>query len=222
MVGMPSAQLAPKVQAVLFDYGLVLTGPPAPAAWADMKHILATDEEAFHEAYWRFRLDYDRGTLSGVTYWQHVAEALGRTLTSADLQALIDADTRLWTEPNQPMIDWAARLQAAGIRTGILSNLGDAMESGVRAHCTWLEAFHHHTFSHRLGTAKPDPAIYAHAAQGLGVPPEAVLFIDDRQDNIEAARNAGMQAVQYTDHDAFLRSMDQAGLAPLLQPATIV
>ena len=210
------------IQAVLFDYGLVLTGPPDPAAWAEMQRILHASDPVFHEAYWRPRHDYDRGALAGPDYWRHVATELKHTLTAPELDDLLSADITLWSQPNQPMIDWAAQLQSAGIRTGILSNLGDAMETGILARLPWLHNFHHHTFSHRLLTAKPDPAIYAHAATGLGVSPGHILFLDDRGDNIQAARQAGMQAIQYTDHANFLQSMQAPHLHHLLEPATIV
>ena len=204
------------IQAVLFDYGLVLTGPPHPPAWQAMQRLLGAEEVPFHAAYWRFRHDYDRGALDGRTYWQEVAHELGRPPDPATTTQLIAADIELWTQPNQPMIDWAAALQRAGIRTGILSNLGDAMEAGVRTRFAWLDGFYHLTFSHRLGTAKPDSAIYQHAAQGLGVPPAQVLFIDDRLDNIEGARAAGMHAVQYTTQPEFVRALQEQGLGSLL------
>lgn len=206
----------PPVTAVLFDYGLVLTGPPDPAAWEQLKRILHSDEASFHETYWKHRNDYDRGALTAAAYWQKVARDLGESLNDTCLRELIDTDTTLWTQPNRPMIDWAAALQHAGIKTGILSNIGDAMETGVLARCTWLNAFAHHTFSHRLGIAKPELAIYRHAAEGLNTPPAAILFIDDREDNIAAARAAGMQAVQYVTHDAFLRTMHDEGFGALL------
>lgn len=208
------------VSAVLFDYGLVLTGPPHPPAWERMRQTLGAEEDAFHTAYWAPRHDYDRGALSGTTYWQAVARALGRELTSEQLEIVVAADTELWTQPNAEMIAWAAALQAAGVKTGILSNLGDAMEQGVREKCSWIEDFAHHTFSHNLGMAKPEPAIYAHAAEGLATPVEQILFIDDRADNIAAARAAGMQAIQYTSHADFVEQMLSAGLAHLLSPAS--
>ena len=217
---MPSP--AAPIQAVLFDYGLVLSGPPDPTAWTAMQSILASQDPAFHEAYWRPRHDYDRGALTGPAYWRQVSAELDHPLTAPELDDLLDADITLWTQPNQPMIDWAAQLQAAGIRTGILSNLGDAMETGILARLPWLHDFHHHTFSHRLLTAKPDPAIYTHAAQGLAVSPEHILFVDDRADNIQAAREAGMQAIQYTDHAQFLGEMQADHLQSLLTPATNV
>lgn len=217
-----STQAAAPVEAVLFDYGLVLTGPPHPAAWERMKSLLHADESAFHAAYWRPRHDYDRGSLIGKAYWQSVADDLGQSPDETTLQSLIEADNELWTQPNQPMIDWAAALQTAGVRTGILSNLGDEMEIGVTKRCPWLQGFDHRTFSHHLGTAKPDPVIYRHAAEGLGVAPAHVLFIDDREDNIAAARAAGMQAIRYTDHAAFEAAMRLAQLQHLLTPAAKV
>lgn len=207
-----------KITAVLFDYGMVLSGPPDPEARTEMERILRTDTESLQAAYWRHRDAYDRGTLNSGTYWQKVAGDLQRTLRADDLDALVRADNKLWTRPNAPMIEWAERLQAAGIRTGILSNLGDAMETGIVAHFPWIGAFMHRTFSHRLGMAKPDLAIFRHAALGLGVPAGEILFIDDREENIAVARETGMVAVPYTGHDDFVQAMRHLGLGELLSP----
>ena len=201
-----------RTEAVLFDYGLVLTGPPDPIAWEEMRAILGVPEPEFHAAYWRHRNDYDRGALSGTEYWRAVARDLQRQMIEPQLSMVLDADVALWTQPNPPMIAWAAALQAAGVRTGILSNLGDAMEDGVLRTCPWMSGFGHHTFSHRLGLAKPEAAIYLHAAEGLRVPVEAVLFVDDREDNIRGALDAGMQGIQYGSHAQFLREFAELGL----------
>jgi putative hydrolase of the HAD superfamily len=210
----------PTINAVLFDYGMVLSGPPNPAARARMEQLLDAPSDRFHEAYWEYRDAYDRGALSGEAYWRAVASYLGRTVAPSVLAELIAADTALWTQPNEPMIAWAAALQRAGIKTGILSNLGDAMELGIRGHFPWLQDFAHHTFSHHLGIAKPDPAIYRHAAEGLATPAQEILFIDDREENIRAAREAGMVAVQYPvregGHAEFVAEMQRLGMGTLL------
>jgi len=206
------------IRAVLFDYGLVLSGPPDPAAREEMKQILGVDEERFRAIYWRHRDDYDRGTLNSVAYWERVAHDLNRPLDAKKLSALIAADNAHWTQPNQAMIDWAAALQSAGIKTGILSNIGDAMEAGIVARFPWIADFTHRTFSHRLGIAKPDAAIYQHAAEGLGVPTGEILFVDDREENVAAARAAGMHAIQYIDHADFLQQMQAAGFSGLIAP----
>ena len=206
----------PSVEAVLFDYGLVLSGPPDAGAWGAMKQVVHVDEPSFHGAYWMHRHDYDRGTLNGASYWSAVAAELNQTLSHDQLTELLAQDVKLWTQPNAPMIDLADRLQRAGVKTGILSNIGDAMEDGIRAHAEWLAGFAHHTFSHRLGIAKPELAIYRHAAEGLGVAAEHILFIDDREENVTAALEAGMQAIQYVDHGKFVSEMRSRELDYLL------
>ena len=205
------------VKAVLFDYGMVLSGPPDPAAWARMRTITGLSEDLLHREYWAHRHAYDRNDLNGETYWHKAAAGAGITLTPTQHKQLIATDTDFWSQLNPPMIDWAQHLQRAGIRIGILSNMPDAMEAGLRARHAWIESFDHHTWSHAVNLAKPEPEIYYHAAQGLQTPPENILFLDDRSENIAAALTAGMQAIQYSTHPAFEQEMHARGLAYLLQ-----
>ncbi len=207
------------IKAVLFDYGMVLSGAPDPAVWAHMRTITGLPEDLFHQGYWAHRHAYDRGDLNGETFWNKaVQNPLGPVpLTSTQLAGLLAADTEFWSTLNAPMIDWVQRLQHAGIRTGILSNMPGPMETGLRARHAWIEAFHHLTWSHAVNLAKPEREIYLHAAQGLALPPENILFLDDKAENIEAGLAVGMQAIQYTGHAAFEREMHERGLAYLLQ-----
>ncbi len=173
--------------------------------------------EQFHAAYWEPRHDYDRGTLDGTAYWHRVAAAAGHPgLSEGDLHSLYGSDVDLWTDLNEPMLLWAKSLQSRGIRTGILSNIGDRMETGIRERFDWIGAFDHCTWSHSLKLAKPEPEIYQHAAQGLQTSPEHVLFIDDRQENIDGAEAAGMVAIRYTTHPEFLAQLQQKGFSSLL------
>jgi putative hydrolase of the HAD superfamily len=206
------------IQAVLFDYGLVLSGPALPAAWANMKSITGLDEAALHSGYWAHRHPYDRGDLNGRAYWQNVGNEADIVLTPDQVDALIAADVDLWGEVNLPMLEWAQALQRAGMSTGILSNIGDAMSSGLLNRFNWLADFTHRTWSHTLNLAKPEVAIYAHAAAGLKTPPANILFIDDRAENIQAALDSGMQAIQYLDHAAFQKEMTKRGFGSLLIP----
>ena len=203
------------VNAVLFDYGVVLTGPPDPAAWAAMLTITRLSETEFERAYWAPRHDYDRGFLTGTEYWQATGKQAGLELSDQHVAELIDADNALWTGMNQPMVDWAARLQATRTPTGVLSNLGDALTEGVLARQTWLSGFDHLVWSHSLKLAKPDPEIYRVAAQGFGYEPRHILFIDDRENNVSAGIAAGMQAILYTSQIEFELELVRLGLGHL-------
>jgi putative hydrolase of the HAD superfamily len=207
---------AKRVDVVLFDYGQVLSGPPDPAAWAVLRAVSGLDEERLHEAYWKFRHDYDRRDLTGKTYWDAVAEHAGVRFDPAQVDALMAADIDLWTALNLPMVEWAGRLQRAGVRTGILSNIGDCIGDGVVARLPWLAGFDHCVWSHALRTAKPDPAIYLQTAEALKTAVGNILFIDDRAENVDAAVKLEMQAVHYTTHAEFEREMRARGLSWLL------
>jgi len=207
---------APHIDAVLFDYGLVLSAAPDPAAWARMRAITGLEEDALHAGYWAHRHEYDRGTLTGPAYWHAVAAQAGIALDAGQLAALLEADTDLWTSLNLPMVEWAARLQAAGIRTGILSNIGDSMAEGIVAKFPWLSGFYHCTWSHALLLAKPEPAIYIKTAEALKTAPANILFIDDREKNISAAAGVGMQTIRYATHAEFEREMRGRGFGWLL------
>ncbi|MDE1175464.1 MAG: HAD family phosphatase [Edaphobacter sp.] len=218
---MTSNQTAP-VHAILFDYGMVLSAPPDPSQWQRMLDVSGLGQQAFEHGYWAYRHAYDRGELNAADYWPRVAESAGVSFDASQIEQLIDADVELWTIPNTPMIEWAQKLQDSGIRTGILSNIGDAMTDGLLRKLEWLSGFDHHTWSYRLLLAKPEIAIYEAAARGLETPAANILFIDDKPENIAAAQASGMQAIQYTDHDLFLNQMQQRGFSHLLSasPAT--
>lgn len=48
--------------------------------------------------------------------------------------------------------------------------------------------------SYKLGVRKPDPAIYQNVLAELGAAGPQCFFIDDRPENVNAAREAGMEA----------------------------
>lgn len=205
------------VEAVLFDYGMVLSGPPDPAAWQRIRAITGLDEAPLQREYWAHRHDYDRGALTGVAFWHKAAEGADIVLTPEQVEQLLEADTDLWSQINRPMLDWAQRLQRAGVRTGILSNIGDAMTDGLTKRYDWLNGFYHRTWSYTLKLAKPEIEIYQAAAEGLNTPVGKILFIDDKAENVAAAQTAGMQAIQYRNHAEFEREMRERGLFELLE-----
>jgi putative hydrolase of the HAD superfamily len=206
-----------EIEAVLFDYGMVLSAAPDPAAWARMLSISNLSEEQLHSGYWAHRHAYDRGDLTAESFWNQAAAPTHAILTPDQLTALIAADVDYWSTLNPPMLAFARSLQQAHISTGILSNMPGPMESGLRARYPWIDNFTHNTWSHALNLAKPEPAIYLHAAEGLRTPPANILFLDDRSENIEAALTIGMQAIHYTTHPAFEQEMRARNLNHLLQ-----
>jgi len=184
------------IRAVIFDYGMVLSAPADPAAHAELVEIFGAPAETFEAQYWAHRHAYDAGAYEGRAYWRTCAEGAGVSLSEDQIAKLIETDIRMWTNLDQQMVDWAIEVGRAGFRTGILSNIGEELVPAL-LRFPWVKHFTAKIWSCRLRLAKPDPAIYRHALSKLDVPAEEVLFIDDRQENVLAARAVGMQAVIY-------------------------
>jgi epoxide hydrolase-like predicted phosphatase len=89
------------------------------------------------------------------------------------------------------------RAKRAGLRTGLLSNSwgNEYPREG------WDEMFDAIVISGEVGMRKPEPAIFAHALDLLGVTADEAVFVDDLLPNVEAARALGLVAVHHTSYD---------------------
>ncbi|MGA8162555.1 MAG: HAD family phosphatase [Acidobacteriaceae bacterium] len=190
------------VRAVIFDYGEVLCQPD-PAAHRELITLTGLDRDTFERHYWRDRHNYDLGRHDGPSFWRQFAGDAGLSFALEQVAALIEADVVLWTSLlDARMLAWIESLQNAGIRTAILSNMVAEVLGRMRRDFVWLRGFTHLTWSCELGIAKPDPAIYLHTCEHLGVRPEEALFIDDKPVNVHAAEQVGLHALHFRSVEA--------------------
>jgi putative hydrolase of the HAD superfamily len=207
------------LQAVIFDYGEVLSGPPDPEAHRKLLAIAGVSEEPFEKAYWAHRLDYDADILNGQTYWQTVARDTGVDFTAQQIVQLLEVDARMWMNLNPAMLAWIPRIKDAGFRLGILSNMGDGVLEYLRPRFSWLGQFDQLTWSCELGVVKPDPAIYLHTIKKLNVKPEQALFIDNLQKNIVGAEEVGLNAALFENVEQLQSDLVRRGFPlPALEP----
>jgi len=186
------------LRAVVFDYGMVLTGQPDAEAYAALLRITGLPKEEFEPRYWADRHAYDEGKLTGLAFWQKFMRVAGMTPDQKTAEELNRWDARLWTTENPAMLTWQLALKQHGLRTAILSNMGDNVLESVEREFDWIDRFDVLVWSFQVGLAKPDPAIYRLTIDKLGAPPEETLFIDDKAPNIAAARALGMKAIEFS------------------------
>jgi putative hydrolase of the HAD superfamily len=179
------------LQAVIFDYGAVLSYSPSVREWKALASAAGRPLDDFQRDYWRYRIEYDRASCGASAYWQAVAR---RPLDSRTLGKLIELDNEQWTKVNPGMLGLSRRLRQAGLKTAILSNMEFEMLAAMQAKFPWLSEFTVNVFSCKARLAKPAVEIYLHVAAELRVDPACALFLDDKQPNIDGARQAGMQA----------------------------
>lgn len=210
------------IRAVIFDYGMVLSNPAVPAAHERMVAASGLSRGELDRHYWNHRHSYDLG-LTGREFWGRVAADAGTSFTPAQIVNLIESDVLMWTSVNEEMLGWAAALQNAGIRTAVLSNMVWEILLHMQKRFGWLSGFAQLTWSCELGIAKPDPEIYLYTCEGLGIPPEETLFLDDKPENVAAAEKLGMKGIQFTTVERLREELEERslGLSLAISPSTV-
>ena len=206
------------LRAVIFDYGMVLTGPPDPKAHAALLRITGLPLARFESLYWADRHAYDEGKLTGLAFWQKLVREAGLTLDQEQIEELNQWDARMWTTENRVMLDWQLAIRQRGMLTAILSNMGDNVLANLQREFHWIHNFDVLVWSFQHLMAKPAPAIYRLVLEKLNVQPGEALFLDDKLVNIKAAQALGMHAIQFSTVDRLrseLIALGYDGLLPL-------
>jgi len=185
------------IAAVILDYGQVLARCPTEQEFGRMAKMFKVSFESFFELWEASRGAYDRGDFTPEEYWLKLAAKTNTALDAKQIEVLRQVEVEIWSHTDPDMLDWVSRLHAAGIKTGLLSNMPCDLLTHLRANCKWMENFAFKTFSAEVRLIKPDPAIYEHTLGGLGVAAAETLFVDDREPNIQAARKLGIHSIQF-------------------------
>jgi putative hydrolase of the HAD superfamily len=82
-----------------------------------------------------------------------------------------------------------------------------------------MTLFEHVIESSKLGWRKPDPRIYRHACDLLGVAPEYCIYLDDLGINLKPARALGMRTIKVGDPDIAISELEQMVGIPLRSAA---
>lgn len=195
------------IRAVVFDIGGVLELVDEPAPWVSA---------------WEDRLGLPEGGLRDrvTTIWQQgrIGTATFEQIEAATARVLDlgrHDSQRLWEDvwewylgrPNEPLLDHFDMLRTR-CRTAILSN------SFVGARERENERYGYGTrcelvvYSHEEGLEKPDPRSYLLVCDRMGIQPTDVIFVDDVDANIIAARELGMRGVLFQDADQTIAEIE--------------
>jgi putative hydrolase of the HAD superfamily len=190
-------------RAFVFDFGrVVFRWRPETLVSSVLPHR-AKDREAIEhwvkqifQGYGGDWADFDRGIVDPPELARRIAARTG--LGEAEVTAIIDAAPGE-LEPLPDTVDWLRRLHAQGRPLHFLSNMPEPFAAHFERTHDVMALFESGIFSARVQLLKPDPAIYAHAAEVFGRAPADLLFLDDHLPNIVAAREAGWQAIHFVD-----------------------
>lgn len=114
---------------------------------------------------------------------------------------------------NRAIVPVLTQLKVRGFPMGILSNTCDAHWQFVfQRHSILRALFQPLVLSYEEQSMKPDSKIYEAAIKKANVPPEQIFFTDDRQENIDGAIAAGMDAVLFEGVPELVTELGSRGI----------
>ncbi len=167
--------------------------------------------DAFWPVYWAHRDALDKGEMRVVEYWNAVAADLGVTWDLPTIQRLWAIDFRSWISVEPGTVHLLQELHDGGTRIALLSNAGFDFGDAFR-NAPFSTIFEQVFVSAELGLLKPEPAIYRHVADELGIDLADMVFIDNKAVNVDGATALGVTGHVFTDVHGlrvFLESLAQ-------------
>ncbi len=183
---------APK--AVVFDWGNVIAFDDRSVVVDFMCGSLQISETEFEAA----NLDKRKAVKAGksdIDFWCDFAKQKGVQLPNdwaqkytAALKASVGADPDMYL-----LID---QLKKNEIRVGLLSNINDRYTTLIRDF-GFYEPFEPCLLSCEIGLEKPNPKVYELLLERMHLSPQEIVFIDDKAENVEAAKEMGIDAILF-------------------------
>ncbi len=194
------------IRAVLFDIGGVLFHQPDRTAHRRWDVRLGLDDGLLGRTIWTMPISAQAeiGLASRAAVWAEVARRFSLNPGEA---AALEADFFSGGQWNVQLIDYARSLRMR-CQTGIVSNAWPDAREAVRS---WVndDAFDDLIFSAEVGLAKPDRRIYELALERLRVQPAEAIFIDDVEENVEAARAIGLSGIRFANVEQTIAAIER-------------
>ncbi|MFE6358636.1 HAD family hydrolase [Streptomyces sp. NPDC057806] len=192
---------------ILFDLFGVIARHQRPGALDKMAARCRAPADAFTTAYWACRPPYDAGHQSAPEYWTAVLRRLALPVDADTIEDLRLTDIDSWSRVDDRMVAYVQSLRRVA-EVALLSNIPPDHADAFLAAQPWLHTLDHLAFSGRINVAKPAPAAFQHSVLALRAAPADVLFVDDRAENVRAARATGMDGHLFTDREGLARAVD--------------
>ena len=152
---------------------------------------------------------FERGQMTSRGFYDEFCELSGKR---PDFDALERAGSDIFW-PNRSIFPVINQLRSTGNRIGVLSNTSRSHWEYCVGRYRLIEAgFEQHALSFDIGAMKPDAAIYRAAAEMAGLEPAEIFFTDDTAGQVEAARAAGFDAVQFTGTPQLVEALRRRGV----------
>jgi putative hydrolase of the HAD superfamily len=185
------------VKVIVFDFGGVISILPTLEMRSELARLSGLSGEVLWDLDRKYRGEWDRGSYNGIEHYRFILAKEGVSLGDESLAKIVQADIESWTHINPDTVKLIRDIKASGLRVGILSNISHDFPISGASHNDTLPVFAEAditVYSCDLGIIKPEAGIYEKLREKAGCLYEEIVFFDDKVDNVNKARELGIQA----------------------------
>lgn len=106
-------------------------------------------------------------------------------------------------------VAWIKKLKQRGYRVYILSNYAEITYEQTKEKMEFLPYVDGAVFSFQCKWIKPEREIYEELCRKYSIEPRESVFLDDRLDNIEQARNLGFFGIQFESYEQAVKELER-------------
>jgi glucose-1-phosphatase len=194
---------------LLLDLGLVMVDLDYGRFGARMKALTGLNRAQLQAIFAADDLGrrFETGSLTGEQFFAEVCRRTGREMMWAEF---LDAWNSIIGAAVIP--DQTIAVLAGNVRLWAISNTNELHFGFLSRNFSFLSYFEGVILSHEVGVLKPDSRIFHIALSRMQADPAGVLFVDDQEANITAARELGIDSFQFLDPDQFAAELARRGL----------
>lgn len=198
------------IRSVVFDIGNVL----ASFRWKELFAELGFNGEKFdriaaatvlHPTMWN---EFDRSLMSDE---EIITRCILRAPEYEKEIRLLFSKTELLVEEYAYSYEWINGLKKRGYQVYLLSNYGKTSFEAARQHgrLSFLPLVDGGVISYEVQLVKPEPGIYQALLAKYNLKAEECVFLDDRADNIAAAKALGFHGIVVTGQEQAMSELEQ-------------
>ncbi len=200
-----------KPAVILFDLGNVLVRIHPEAFLQTLGIDTAENRKLYSPKVIEIVKRYERGGDSTEQYLSRLEGLLNHGEFHFERNQIERAMLSVIGKPMEGMEELVQRVGAEN-RVGLLSNTNPLHYHHCLENLPVLRHIPVHFLSYQLLALKPEPAIYHSVVEAIELPAEGILFIDDIRENIDAAHNAGMQGIRFTERAKLDQELNVIGV----------
>lgn len=199
-----------KIKAIIFDCGGVLHTNIGQYTEEDITVTLGVTGEQYKKACAELMPDFQTGKIDENEFWKRFI-AITNAANPLPSQSLWGREFKRRYKVLVDVLQLVEKLKAKGMKVALLSNT-IATHAKINQQMGVYAPFETIILSYEVGLAKPDPKIYQLMLSQLGTAAQQSVFVDDKQENIDAALKLRIKGILFQNTQQLIGDLQKVGV----------